>query len=269
MLSLERLQSRLARTVLHGDVMGVAGLLSAGRADPYSRLRIYGNNTRSSLTATLMTVFPVTVRLVDERFFRYAASEFIRRHPPVEARLVRYGADFPRFLRTFDGLTDLAFVAETARLEWAIAEALDCAAVPACPASALGAASALETPDLRLQPSLRLMVSHWPALTIWSDHQRETSPHVAGAEPRTERIAVWRAGDNVRFQLLCAANFAFRHALAHGQGLDRAAMRALAEDAQFDLADALARLFIDGLVAGIGRPGHHANHEGNSHDLYN
>ena len=66
MLSLERLQNTVARSVLGKPHFGLSPLLSAGGADPYRRLRIYQNNTRASLTATLVAVFPVTVRLVDE-----------------------------------------------------------------------------------------------------------------------------------------------------------------------------------------------------------
>ncbi|TJW87106.1 MAG: DUF2063 domain-containing protein, partial [Mesorhizobium sp.] len=82
MLPLESLQNTIAQSVLGKPQFGLLSLVSAGRADPHRRLRIYENNTRASLTATLMAVFPVTVHMVDERFFRYAASEFIRRHPP-------------------------------------------------------------------------------------------------------------------------------------------------------------------------------------------
>src|SRR5882672_6262312 len=127
MLPLEHLQTTMARSVLAMEPVVAANVLTAGKADPLARLRIYQNNTRSSLTGALMAVFPVTVRLIDERFFRYVASEFIRRYPPVESRLSRYGAGFPRFLKTIDTLSDMPIVAETARLEWAIAEALDTA----------------------------------------------------------------------------------------------------------------------------------------------
>ena len=91
-----------------------------------------GTTPASSLTATLMTVFPVTVRLVDERFFRYAASEFIRANPPSEPRLVRYGADFPGVPADVRGTRgSCPSSPRSARLEWAIAEALDEASLPA------------------------------------------------------------------------------------------------------------------------------------------
>ena len=251
MLTLETLQNTVARTVLGKPHFGLSPLLSAGRADPYRRLRIYQNNTLSSLTSTLIAVFPVTTRLVDERFLRYAASEFIRFHPPSEPRLVRYGAEFPNFLRTFEGLAEMPFVSETARLEWAIAEALDAASLPTVPVSALeGAGEA--TPVLVLQPSLRFVISHWPVLSIWSAHQEGGDVESERAvERKPERVAVWRTGENVRFSLLTSAEFSFRYSLRAGLGLDKAVSRALTHDPMFDLVGALVRLFGDGLVTEV------------------
>jgi hypothetical protein len=252
MLSLERLQDTVARSVLGKPHFGLSSLVSAGRADPYRRLRIYRNNTRASLTATLMAVFPVTVRLVDERFFRYAADEFIRCNPPSEPRLVRYGADFPAFLRTFEGLSDMPFVAETARLEWAIAEALDAASLPSLGLAALEADSDGITPEFVLQPSLRFVVSHWPVLSVWSAHQAAGDvDSISGKVRKAERIALWRSGDNVRFALLSSAQFSFRYSLAAGLGLEKAVARALTHEPMFDLVGALVSLFGDGLVARV------------------
>ena len=240
MLPLEHLQTTMARSVLAIEPLATAKILTAGKADPLARLRIYQNNTRSSLTAVLMAVFPVTVRLVDERFFRFVASEFIRRHPPVESRLSRYGAGFPRFLKTIDTLADMPIVAETARLEWAIAEALDAASLPPRTLAEFDNTDLGPSPDVLLQPSLRLIVSHWSILSVWTAHQQGAGidRHNAWTR-RPERVALWRAGDSVRLVLLDRANFAFRHSLKHGLGLEHATSRALALDPAFDLVAAL------------------------------
>lgn len=252
MLTLESLQQTVARTVLGKPYFGLSPLLSAGRVDPHRRLRVGENNMPASLTSTLTAVFPVTARLVDERFFRHAASEFIRFHPPSEPRLVRYGSEFPNFLRTFEGLWEMPFVAETARLEWAIAEAVDEASlVPIAIAALDGVGEA--TPRLRLQPSLRFVISHWPVLSIWSAHQE--GGDVASLRPsqrKAERVAVWRAGENARFSLLTSAEYSFRYSLKAGLGVDKSVARALTHDPMFDLAGALVRLFGDGLVTEVG-----------------
>ncbi|TIS78513.1 MAG: DUF2063 domain-containing protein [Mesorhizobium sp.] len=257
MLPLELLQTTMARSVLITEPAVAAKMLTAGKADPMARLRIYQNNTRSSLTAVLMAVFPVTVRLVDERFFRFAASEFIRRHPPTGPRLACYGAGFPRFLKTIETLSDMPVVAETARLEWAIAEALDAASLPPRTLAEYDKADLSASPDILLQPSLRLIVSHWSILYVWTAHQHGTAVDQHGAwKRRPERVALWRAGESVRLVLLDRANFAFRHSLKHGLGLEHATMRALALDPEFDLVSALVRLFGDGLVTDVRIPTH-------------
>ncbi|SDA84476.1 DNA-binding domain-containing protein [Mesorhizobium qingshengii] len=257
MLPLELLQTSMARSVLAIEPLVAAKMLTAGKADPLARLRIYQNNTRSSLTAVLMAVFPVTVRLVDERFFRFVASEFIRRHPPAESRLARYGAGFPRFLKTIDTLSDMPIVAETARLEWTIAEALDAACLPPRILAEYDSTNLGPSPDILLQPSLRLIVSHWSILSVWTAHQQEAAidQHSAWTR-RPQRVALWRAGDSVRLVLLDRANFAFRHSLKHGLGLEHATGRALALDPAFDLLAALVRLFGDGLVTDVRIPRH-------------
>jgi hypothetical protein len=256
MLTLDRLQHTIANAVLGRAQFGLSPLLEAGSADPIRRLRVYQNNTLASLTSTLLAVFPVAARLIDERFFRYAASQFIRFHPPTEPRLVRYGAEFPNFLRTFEGLDEMPFVAETARLEWAIAEALDEASPAPLPLCALDSAG-VETPQLVLQPSLRFIISHWPVLSIWSAHQEGGDiDGIRAIGRRPERIALWRAGDSVRFSLPTSAQFSFRYSLRAGLGLDKAVARALTHEPMFDLVGALVSLFADGLVTEVNlKPG--------------
>lgn len=251
MTTLEGLQSAIARSVLGRPAFGLSTLFGDNRHDPYARLRVYQNNTRASLTATLVAVFPITVRLVDERFFRYAASEFVRRMPPNEPRLVRYGQHFPAFLRAFPGLEDKPFVGETARLEWAIAEALDCPSRTPAALTELDSFAPQETPELLLQPSLRLFVSHWPILSIWAAHQNDGEPSANLYGRKAERLAIWRAGDTVRFSRLDSAALSFRHALKAGYALEKAVERALIHDPMFDLVAALVTLFGEGLVTHV------------------
>ncbi len=252
MLSLEHLQSTVKAAILSGAPAALGGCLLGGCSDAARRFCIYQNNTRESLTATLMAVFPVTVRMVDERFFRYAADAFIRANPPSEPRLVRYGAAFPAFLREFDGLAEMPFVAEAARLEWAIAEALDVAALPQLTIEALDGGPVAVTPDIALQPSLRFVNSHWPVFSIWRAHQGDAVPLDPGLfSRRGERVALWRSGDAVRFALLEGATASFRASLKAGLGLPKAVSRALTHDPMFDLAANLVGLFADGLVTGV------------------
>jgi Putative DNA-binding domain len=82
------------------------------------RLDIYRNNIFTSLIDVLLGHFPAVCRVVDARFFQYAADAFIRAHPPREAVLSTYGAEFADFLAGFPPCRDLPYLPDLARLEW-------------------------------------------------------------------------------------------------------------------------------------------------------
>jgi hypothetical protein len=231
----------MTRAILDGSSLDIQGEFTAGQADPVRRYAIYRNNMFLSLTAHLRAIFPVTARLGDERFFAYAAHQFILRAPPREARLVTYGAGFPQFLSRFPACRHAPILAEMASLEWAIHSALTSAELPI-----LELAEMTETSMLDLQPSLRFIVSRWPILDLWA-HQREPQR----ALPRqASRIAVIRHDDDIRFFELTPARFAFWRSLARRRGIEAAAARALVRDAHFNLTDEILFLLRNRLVTG-------------------
>jgi Putative DNA-binding domain len=252
MRTLEDLQSGFAKAVLGGDASGIAGELSVKNADPLARLQIYRNNTSISLTNALIANFPVTVRLVDERFFRYAADTFIRHHPPREARLCEYGADLPGFLRTFPPCRDVRFVADVAELEWAMTRAALTGEAEALEVGVLrGGICEPETAALDLQPSLRFVVTRWPAFEIWQSQQPGGGSAAVDMTPGLRRYSVSRMGQSVHVNELSSADFAFRRALSLGGTIEAAVRRALRRDPMFDLVVALVTLFREGLVVGL------------------
>jgi len=253
MLSELELQHAVADAILGRPGQDLSPSFDAdGRFDPMRRFNIYRNNTFASLSATLVSVFPVTVSLIGERYFRYIAASFIRVSPPSEARLVRYGSDFADFLGRLEDLKAMPFIADTARLEWLIAEALDAPVLTSAAMAELSRGGEGTMPDLILQPSLRLLFCRWPALDIWSAHQASGDLERLGDIRRQpQRIALWRNRDSVRFLRLNGAHYAFLHALKNSRGLEHAVMKAAARDSDFDLVASLGGLFADGLVTRV------------------
>jgi hypothetical protein len=109
MPSLLELQLQLRRAVLGGEAAGLAGSIRGDGLDPAARLRIYRNHAFATLGTVLEDTFPVVCRLVDKRFFAYAAHEYLREHPPHSRCLVAYGADFADFLAGFEPCKDLPY----------------------------------------------------------------------------------------------------------------------------------------------------------------
>lgn len=253
MLSDRALQNAVAANILcrPGPDLGPS-FDTGGRFDPMRRFDIYRNNTFASLSATLVSVFPITVSLIGERYFRHVAASFIRISPPSEARLVRYGSDFADFLGRLDELKPMPFIADTARLEWLIAEVLDAPALMPATMAELHRGGEGTMPDLVLQPSLRLLFCRWPALDIWSAHQASGDVEKLGDIRRqSQRIALWRNRDSVRFLRLNGAHYAFLHALKNSRGLEYAVVKATARDPGYNLAASLGGLFSDGLVTRV------------------
>jgi hypothetical protein len=254
MLALRDLQAAFARAVLVDDVGPLAALIAGDGLAADERLDIHRNNVFASLTEVLRDSFPAVCRLVDERFFAYAAHEFIRHHPPRRAVLAEYGAPFATFLAGFAPASALVYLRDVAGLEWLMAAAANADDAAPMAAAVLAPIPAEDTPRLvlRLHPALGYIASPWPIDRIWRANRRgadggETIDLASGGV----HLEVSRAGGDVMLRTLDPASFAFRDALAGGARLEQAAALALAADADFDLAGALSELFRDGAVVDV------------------
>jgi hypothetical protein len=248
MRDLAELQGAMTEALLSGDAAPLAGELILPNADALRRFSIFRNNTFLSLTRHLEAVFPVTARLGDERFFRYAAFEFVKAHPPREPLLSRYGSALPRFLAKFPACRSAPILPEMASLEWAVHSALT-AAEHAPLAPSVLAEIGQSAPNLRLmlQPSLHFAVARWPLLPLWQGTHAEDRL----LDRRITRTAIFRSADRVRFAELSSSRFAFWHSLARREQLECAAARALARDPMFGLVEEILALFRAGLVIAV------------------
>jgi hypothetical protein len=247
--TLLELQRLIHRVVLDGDPGEIAAAVRGDGLDPAARLGIYRNHAFATLGDALKATFPVVCRLVDERFFAYAAHEYLREHPPHARCLVEYGADFAEFLAGFEPCGTVPYLPDIARFEWALniaatvgesteLAAAELAAVPADRAAYVA---------LRLQPSLSYIASPWPVDAIWQANQQdEVAPVDLGGG--VTRLEIRRSGDAAGWRRLDAGTFAFRTALADGLVLAAATEAATMADPGFDLAMALRHVFAEGLA---------------------
>ncbi len=249
MASLLELQRAVGAHVLaapsDAEVPLLDGLVMADGLTAAARLEIHRNNTVLSLRDALEETFPVVCRLVGEEFFGFAARQFVRTRPPLEARLSAYGAGFADFLESFEPARSLAYLPDTARLEWAVNQAFHAAdATPLDPAT-LARLSPEQSAGLRFEmhTSCLLLDSPYPVLRIWEANQ----PDIAEPDPIDLalggcRLLIHRRALDVRFLELRPAPFGFLAALAAGETLAAAYGAAAASDPGFDLAAALQHL---------------------------
>jgi hypothetical protein len=260
--TLRELQAAFAGALLDPEATAVAAHVAAGGVTPTARLQIYRHHVFASLTATLQAAYPVVCRLVDVRFFAYAAHEYVRRQPPAGPCLFEYGASFPDFLAAFPPCAGLSYLADVARLEWAMHAAAHAEeAAPLAPARVRRIpAGAIPALVLRLHPSLSVLRSPWPVQRIWEANQPAADPGATvDLAAGGACLEVRRRDDRVVVRETTPGDHAFHRALLDGQPLGDAAETALAAAPGFDLAAAIRRLLADGLVVDIvtirARPG--------------
>jgi len=245
MPALRELQVAFRAALLDGDERRIAAMVVEDDRPASARLAVYRHHVFASLTAALEATYPVVCRLVDRRFFAYAADGYIRQHPPATPCLCEYGASFAEFLGRFPPCAHLVYLPDVARLEWAMNTALHAPDVPALDADALRrlGPEALVDGAVRLDPSLTLLASPWPVDRIWRANQPGAdTPAVVTLDSGGVRLEVRRVDSDVVFRSLPAGLFAFRAALAHGQSLERAAQLALATEPTLDIGVAVRAL---------------------------
>jgi hypothetical protein len=221
---------------------------------PAARLQIYRHHVLTSLTDVLQATFPVVCRLVDERFFRYAADAYIRQYPPETPCLFEYGAHFPAFLAVFPPCRHLAYLADVARLEWAMNTALHAAVRAPLDPAELGGLAPHDVAQLTFQfdRSVTLLDSPWPIDQIWRVNHGDEEMHApVDLNEGGVCLEIRRWEDDVGFRRLDPVIYTFRTALAAGHALARAAEAALAASQEFDCVAALHELLADGIVIGF------------------
>jgi hypothetical protein len=159
---------------VRGDLLGLAEcdaseyVVPDGLA-PSARLAIYRNTANSTLTTALRLAYPAVHALVGPEFFEGAARLFIEQCPPADAQLDNYGETFPDFLSQIPQAASLAYVPDTARLEWCVNAVLH--APDAKPLDLGRLQHVQQTKSMSAQflpgPAVRLLRSDYPVDAIW------------------------------------------------------------------------------------------------------
>jgi hypothetical protein len=249
MSALRELQAAVGRAVLGNHEPSLDESIAGDGLAPAARLQIYRHHYESSLTEALKAIYPVVCRLVDERFFAFAAHEYIKSSPPRRVCLHEYGAAFAEFLAGFAPCRELAYLPDVARLEQQINVALHSPVEEPLGPQAFVDVAVRDYPRLvfGLLPSLSYLESSWPVDRIWLGQQAGQEAAIDLGEGGC-RLEIRQRGEEVVFRRLDAPEFSLRCALLAGQTLESGAAAALAGDPMFDLAMALRRLLAEGLV---------------------
>jgi Putative DNA-binding domain len=205
------------------------------------------HSSRTSPIEALAARYPLIRRLVGELSFRIVARRFILSEPPNIAIFPSYGDNFPRFLRGQGNAASFEYVADIAELEMVRGKARRAPDVCPLAAEALLPLCAQRLNGLRitLHPSVCLVQSRFPIVTIWENNQ---SGDENGVIDRwgAEAALVARPFLAVEVRRLPPGGYTFVRGLSEGQTVTIAVRAATAATSKFDVASNLA-LLIDAM----------------------
>lgn len=167
MPTLLELQRAMRASLLDRDDGPAAAMLADNV--PAERLNIYRNTFITGVTKALRLSYPAVHRLVGDDFFAGAATLFIAQQPPRAAYLDAYGAEFPQFLSGFEPAASLEYLADVARLEWAVNRAIHAMDVQPLDLARLAALAPEDQDRVSFvpHPSISLLRTDYPVDVIW------------------------------------------------------------------------------------------------------
>lgn len=256
MNTLHKLQSDFSAAIVDKDNIGTKtsvhqSILSKGISGE-RRLQIYHNNVYISLQDALRAVYPVVCRLVGEEFFRAMANEYIDRHPSHSGNLHDFGSYLASFIEEFEPVSNLVYLSDVARLEWAYHQVFHSAD---CNTFDIEALEKLK-PHLychlifELNPASRLITSPYPILRIWQFNRSTIEGNDTAAE-ENENISLDEGRDNllvirrnleIAFQRMSPAEFAFLKATEQKSTFQEACDAAVKHDPRCDISQLLLAL---------------------------
>lgn len=219
-------------------------------------LSAYRTNGYALAERALQATYPVLAELIGSDSFATLARHFWLRHPPEVGDLACWGALLPDFVARDPQLLEVPYLADVARVEWALHRAASAPDASAQPTSfALLSQHEPDAITLRLPPATALRDSAWPVVSLIQAHT-EHAPSLDEVAAKlqaqhSETALVWRQGLRPNVAACTPAQAALLHALLHGQSLLAALDAALAAEADFDFTLWLNRAVPQGLVLGV------------------
>lgn len=219
-------QSRLLGVLWRAaPVADLAGWLREPPRRAARGLAAYRANAQALAGRALSAAYPTVAELVGAESFAALACAFWQRHPPQRGDIAVYGAALAGFIEVDAQLASEPYLADSARLDWAVHVADGAADGAATPPELQRLGS--DDPArlvLRLQSGLALLASRWPVVSIWQAHHGATPECFDAARAALERRAaehalVWRDGWRVQVTALAAADAVFMQAVQAGRSL--------------------------------------------------
>lgn len=244
MLALRDLQAAFANHVRGEDQPRLEAAVVGDAIPAAARLRVYRHHVEQSLAAALAATFSTVQAVVGEGFFRAMARRYVAETLPRQPVLAEYGAGFPDFIAEYEPAASLSYLADVARLDWALnlafhspaGECLTAADLSSLPAEGVAGLS------LTLAPGIAVLRSSYPIDRIWQVSQPGAAGETIDVDAGGANLLVLRQDDDAGFVGISAAEMAFLSAVERGLTLEDAAQAGFQVDGDFNLSTTFGRL---------------------------
>ena len=242
--ALPDLQAAFAAHILGTERADLVAAIAGDTIPPVARLGVYRHHLFDSLGTALAATFPTVQALVGADYFRKVARAFIGQSLPAQPVLAEYGAGFSAFIAGDEAARDLPYLADVARLDWALnlafqtrhGERLNSAHLSIFPAERLPSMS------IALADGAVLISSGYPLDGIWEASQPDAESGTVDLNSGASNLLVLRRPEDAAFASLSEGEAAFVAALAEGKSLEEASGAACQADPSFDLSASFSRL---------------------------
>jgi hypothetical protein len=245
-------QSAFFRALLDPELPPPNGVEASHGFAPERRFAIYRNNVCVGLVDALAERFPICLQLVGDEFFRAMAQCYVRERLPRTPMLFEYGDAFATFVSDFEPARELPYLPDVARLEYAVGAAYHAADAAPLPLELIRALplDRLESATAVLHPSMHVVASAYPIVSIWRRHMSDDEMTPVELEHSEEALVV-RPELAINVSMLPCGGSAFVDALRNGRTFGEAMNTATAVAADFKLTDCLRELLLTGAFVAL------------------
>lgn len=245
-------QDTFARALLDPNRDVPAGLVGPDGAPSARRFAVYRNNVIVGLVDALKSAFPTTCRIVGDEFFVAMARVHAMQTPPESPVMLDYGRDFADFLAGFAPVDGLPYLRDVARLEWAWVEAYHASEADPMPLARLAGIDHGRLPQTRLHlhPSVRVVRSEYPIVTIWCMNIEDQASGSVDLGAGGQDALVVRPKASVEIRTVPRGAAVFVEILQRGATLAEAGAAAIEANRDIDLTGLFADLLSIGAVSG-------------------
>ncbi|MBX9818349.1 MAG: putative DNA-binding domain-containing protein [Burkholderiaceae bacterium] len=237
----QRFLDGLFSPVTQDDIKNIAVCADPMRA---RGLKAYQSNGHALAERALLAAYPVLAQMLGAESFAALARALWHTSPPRRGDVAQWGDTLADFVAASPQLADEPYLADVARVEWALHTCASAADAELQPATlALLGSHDLDTLRLQLAPGTAVLCSSWPVASLVRAHLQEG---VTLAEAATrlragqaEDVVVWRQGYRPRVRQALPDEALFVAALLRGAPLGAAMDSAPQLDINAWLTDAV------------------------------